>query len=294
MTLANYIKFLPNLIELITFSISSNNTIKSEINEKCNLIRIISEHILFEENNFEEISTVDPNSLINLEEYFKKNSKLGDDELLKLSCFKLISTLIGSNFSNICKFFSFDIFLNKTKKTENVEKSNDSIENDSNMSDENLDDGDSNKEFEDFIPKNYRKHVEIANLPKNENHVGLYNLGAICYANSVIQQLFMVKPFRYRLLKSSDLDPIENSKDENHFHQFQRMFSFLELSQRQYFNPLYFCYSFKDWDDMPINTAIQNDSQEFITRLIDKMEDNLRPTAMKYLFNSIFCLKYIS
>lgn len=294
--ISNFIKFLPNLIELITFSVGSSNNVKSKINENTNLISIITENILFEENNFNEIINIDQNDLINIEDYFKKNSKLGDDEVLKLACFKLISTLIGTNFSNISKFFSLNIFLNKSNKNEEVNKSNNSLDVDSN-SDENACDGeddDSYKEFEDFIPKNYRKSVEKANQQKSENHVGLYNLGAICYANSVIQQLFMVKPFRYRLLKSSDLDPIENSRDENHFHQFQRMFSFLELSQRQYFNPLYFCYSFKDWDDMPINTGIQNDSQEFITRLIDKMEDNLRPTDMKYLFNSIFCLKYIS
>lgn len=35
---------------------------------------------------------------------------------------------------------------------------------------------------------------------RNDRHMGLFNLGCICYINSIMQQLHMIAPFRQGLL----------------------------------------------------------------------------------------------
>merc|ERR1711957_120381 len=77
-------------------------------------------------------------------------------------------------------------------------------------------------------------------------------------------------------------------------HQMQRMFVFLDYSIRGEFNPRPFCHSFKDYDGQPINVNIQNDAQEFLGRLFDKVEDSLKKTEYKNLLNSIFMGKNCS
>ena len=52
--------------------------------------------------------------------------------------------------------------------------------------------------------------------------------------------------------------------DDNAFHQLQRIFGFLELTNRRDFNPIGFCFSFKDWSGKPVNTGEQKDTQEFL------------------------------
>lgn len=50
------------------------------------------------------------------------------------------------------------------------------------------------------------------------------------------------------------------------------MFGFLELTDRQCYDPIEFFYAFKDYGGQPTNMAIQEDSQEFVNRFFDKLE----------------------
>lgn len=71
--------------------------------------------------------------------------------------------------------------------------------------------------------------------------------------------------------------------DDNLLHQIQKMYGFLELSERTDYNPLEFTYAFKDYDGNPTNTSIQADAHEFTNMLFDRLEQQLKGTRMKYL-----------
>ena len=62
----------------------------------------------------------------------------------------------------------------------------------------------------------------------------------------------------------------------------------LDLSPRHDYNPLEFCFAFKDLDGNPTNTAEQKDAQEFLNLSFDRIENLLRSTRMKYLLQSVF------
>lgn len=124
--------------------------------------------------------------------------------------------------------------------------------------------------------------------------VGLVNLGCICYMNSMMQQFFMVPQFRYQLLRAVD-ESAPNLKEykgyyieDNLLRQLQIMFGNLELSERQAFYPLGFCFAFKDFDGNPTNTAIQQDAQEFLNIFFARLEEMLKPTTQKHLLDSVF------
>lgn len=87
------------------------------------------------------------------------------------------------------------------------------------------------------------------------SYAGMKNYGCICYMISMVQQFYMVPQFRYQLFKAVDTTPpkIEDYKDrkidDNMLRQFQKLFGFLELSERQYADPFDFCFAFKDEDN---------------------------------------------
>lgn len=62
----------------------------------------------------------------------------------------------------------------------------------------------------------------------------------------------------------------------------------LEASEKTYIDPLEFCYSYKDFEGNPTNTAIQCDAQEFLNFFFDKLENTLAPTSQKFLCQDIF------
>jgi ubiquitin carboxyl-terminal hydrolase 34 len=124
-------------------------------------------------------------------------------------------------------------------------------------------------------------------------YIGLRNPSCVCYMNSMLQQFFNIPTFRYGITQAIDgMAPnfTDQNKeiDDNLLHQLQKMFVFLEYSTRGEYTPLEFCYSFKDWDGQPTNISIQQDCQEFLTRLFDKLEMALRPTQFRYLLQSTF------
>ena len=153
------------------------------------------------------------------------------------------------------------------------------------------------KECMEPLCRSIKPHEGWDYIPFSESrskygYAGLHNLGCICYMNSMIQQFYMVPAFRYELVSADDKRPPKCEKpgdvDDNVLHQLQRIFANLELSERQDYNPKSFCFSFKGQDGKPTNTSIQQDAQEFLNVVFDRIEYMLKPTPQKYLLQSVF------
>ena len=129
--------------------------------------------------------------------------------------------------------------------------------------------------------KNYNPNLESKST---NSFLGINNLCSICYMISVIQQFFMIPLFKKIILT------VETNKEneDNILFQLQKMFYYLNYSNRKYYSPESFVYSFKDSDGNPTSINIQCDAQEFLLRFIDQIENNLKNTNYKYLMNSIF------
>ena len=130
---------------------------------------------------------------------------------------------------------------------------------------------------------------------KSCGHVGLKNLGCICYMNSIMQQLYMVPTFRYAIMSADDKElpkPASNYNysidDDNLLHQLQNMYTYLTFSEKMDYNPKDFCFSYKDFDGNPINVRAQQDSQEFYNNFCDKIENCLKHSQYKYIINDVF------
>ena len=110
---------------------------------------------------------------------------------------------------------------------------------------------------------------------------------------SMIQQFYMVPQFRYSLFKAVDTAPPDIQEyrgkkiDDNMLRQFQTLFGFLELTERQFVDPFDFCFAFKD-DGAPTNMGVQKDAQEFLNIFFDRMETQLKPTSQRFLMQDVF------
>ena len=149
-------------------------------------------------------------------------------------------------------------------------------------------------------PSAWRHQPDSKQRSSVHKYAGIRNLGNICYMISMLQQFFMVPSFRYQLLKAVDTSPedIKTYKDrkvdDSLLRQFQRLFGALELSDRGAADPFDFCFAYKDLTGEPTNVGIQMDSNEFLTFFFDRMEDVLRPTSQKYLFQDVFRGTFVS
>ena len=157
-------------------------------------------------------------------------------------------------------------------------------------------------EFKKSIIYSKKNSSNKVKIPKSFDHVGLKNIGCICYMNSILQQMYMVPSFRYAIMSSDD-KKIQNSQlsfffhnnfDDNLLHQLQKMYTFLTYGEKQAYNPKDFCSAFKDFDNAPINPMIQQDSQEFFNNFCDKIENCLKNTKYKYIIDNIFTGKTCS
>jgi ubiquitin carboxyl-terminal hydrolase 34 len=134
-----------------------------------------------------------------------------------------------------------------------------------------------------------------------QGFLGIFNMSSICYINSMLQQFYMTPAFRYLILAAEDAqeaniveDKDGRKVDDNNFHQLQKMFAYLDKSERRDYHPIDFCYSFKDYSGNPVNVTVQQDTQEFLNIFFDKVENALKPTPYRNILNDVYGGKTIS
>lgn len=131
-----------------------------------------------------------------------------------------------------------------------------------------------------FDPKRYEKLTKFT---------GLKNLGATCYLNSTIQQLYMNDTFRNKIMNleipneeipstinNSLTDLCEESKKSleknwKWISQLKELFARLENTKMPFISTREFCSNFIFNDNQPINTREQQDASEFYQALLDKL-----------------------
>ena len=122
-------------------------------------------------------------------------------------------------------------------------------------------------------------YIDYNGSRSSSGYVGLKNMCCTCYMNSTMQNLFMILPFRRAILGINDVDL--GDKTESIIYQTQRMFAYLQESEKQFYDPKGFCHTYKDPDDpsRPINVRIQQDASAFFGRLLHTISDKLVNTA---------------
>ncbi|CAI2172590.1 20242_t:CDS:10, partial [Funneliformis geosporum] len=116
-------------------------------------------------------------------------------------------------------------------------------------------------------------------------YVGLQNLGATCYVNSIVQQFYMNTSFRQSLFTAPVLD---DNKDESLLYQLQVVFGNLQESEKKSYEATQFCHAYKDYDGQPLNVALQMDVDEYFNGLFDRLENSVSGTPQAMLLKEHF------
>lgn len=134
----------------------------------------------------------------------------------------------------------------------------------------------------------------------SSGYAGLKNFGCICYMNALLQQFYMIEPFRYGLLaldskfnldenelSDAALRQYEHQKSESMLYQLQRLFTGLEYTDRKFVYPTGWCRSYKGEDGLPIDVRVQQDAYEFVGTVLDRLENEMKDTSYKTLIQDV-------
>ncbi|KAJ5078220.1 ubiquitin carboxyl-terminal hydrolase faf-y-related [Anaeramoeba ignava] len=159
---------------------------------------------------------------------------------------------------------------------------------------ENLSKNESKKrKSEDINIENELKKLKSKNKIKSKRqYSGLTNIGATCYMNSTLQQLFMIPEFRNKII-SIDIFEMKKEKeklDSNfiafaYFHKILRELS--ESNGRKSVNTRNFANNFSFWGEK-LRSGEQKDASEFLNCLFDLITEQLNDRKEKDILNENF------
>ncbi|KAL8583540.1 hypothetical protein ACOMHN_054856 [Nucella lapillus] len=121
---------------------------------------------------------------------------------------------------------------------------------------------------------------------------GIQNLGATCYMAAALQFIFMIPEMREAILQAKVSECVRH---HDILKELQKMFAFLQESERKAYNPRSFCKMY-NMGNQPLNTGEQKDMQEFFTDLLTKMEE-MTPTLkvkIKEMFRGVITNSVVS
>ena len=143
--------------------------------------------------------------------------------------------------------------------------------------------------FNIILPKIINQHINIekkkVGLPvdsplrdfEKQKFIGLKNFGATCYLNSLLQQMYMIPTFKESLFQFN-INELNNDKlNESTIYNMQLTFINLKKSFAQFYPPMKFIQSFKSaFNGEPIHVGVQQDTDEFLAILCDKLEEEAK------------------
>ncbi|OHS98692.1 hypothetical protein TRFO_34848 [Tritrichomonas foetus] len=122
-----------------------------------------------------------------------------------------------------------------------------------------------------FSPSEY---VDGKEIDFRKSKIGLENLGATCYINSVLQQLFNIKEFRNELYSI-------NHQNNHVVYELKHLFSEMDFSYNKICNPTKFIESL----DIDIN--VQFDCCEFMINLLSRLKNSTFTGKLKHSIASL-------
>ena len=116
------------------------------------------------------------------------------------------------------------------------------------------------------LPRSQWHYMPAAQEKARCGYVGLKNLGATCYLNSLMQQLFMIPEFRRGILELPIPDPPPPTPPAatsgpaaqiSLLYQLQLMFGYLKESEKKWYDTRELCAAYRDFESKPVNASVQ-------------------------------------